>query len=70
MPKLTAKLVENLTDFGKYDDGDGLRLVIRKSEKAWILRYQLSGKRKEIGLGPYPRYGLKEARSRADTTGH
>ncbi|MNS83027.1 Prophage CP4-57 integrase [compost metagenome] len=67
MPKLTAKLLENLTDFGKYDDGDGLRLVIRKSGKAWVLRYQLAGKRKEIGLGPYPRYGLKEARSRADT---
>lgn len=67
MPKLTAKQVENLTDFGKYDDGDGLRLVIRKSGKAWVLRYQLAGKRKEIGLGPYPRYGLKEARSRADT---
>lgn len=31
MPKLTAKLVENLKDYGKYDDGDGLRLVIRKS---------------------------------------
>ncbi|EPJ8753489.1 MULTISPECIES: Arm DNA-binding domain-containing protein [Pseudomonas] len=67
MPKLTAKQVETLTDFGKYDDGDGLRLVIRKSGKAWVLRYQLAGKRKEIGLGPYPRYGLKEARSRADT---
>lgn len=66
MPKLTAKLLETLTDFGKYDDGDGLRLVIRQSGKAWVLRYQLAGKRKEIGLGPYPRYGLKEARSRAD----
>ncbi|WP_196996646.1 tyrosine-type recombinase/integrase [Pseudomonas putida] len=67
MPKLTAKLIENLKDYGKYDDGDGLRLVIRKSGKAWVLRYQLAGKRKEIGLGPYPHYGLKEARSRADT---
>lgn len=67
MPKLTAKSIENLKDYGKYDDGDGLRLVIRKSGKAWVLRYQLAGKRKEIGLGPYPHYGLKEARSRADT---
>ena len=69
MPKLTSKLIENLKDYGKYDDGDGLRLVIRKSGKAWVLRYQLAGKRKEIGLGPYPHYGLKEARSRADTHG-
>ncbi|WP_249673332.1 Arm DNA-binding domain-containing protein [Pseudomonas abieticivorans] len=43
-----------------------MRLIIRQSGKAWVLRYQLAGERKEIGLGPYSRYGLKEARSRAD----
>ncbi|WP_205884626.1 DUF4102 domain-containing protein [Pseudomonas extremaustralis] len=37
MSKLTAKQVENLTDPGTYEDGGGLRLVIKDSgRKFWV----------------------------------
>lgn len=63
MGKLTAKQIENLTDPGTYEDGDGLRLLIKPSgKKYWVLRFQLAGKRREMGLGTYPATGLKEAR--------
>lgn len=63
MGKLTAKQIENLTTPGTYEDGDGLRLLIKANgKKYWVLRFQLSGKRREMGLGTYPAIGLKEAR--------
>jgi integrase len=61
--KLTAKQIENLTTAGTYEDGDGLRLLIKPNgKKYWVLRFQLAGKRREMGLGTYPAVGLKEAR--------
>jgi integrase len=61
--KLTVKIVENLTAPGTYEDGDGLRLVVKSSgRKSWVLRYQLNGRRREAGLGAYPAVGLKDAR--------
>lgn len=63
MSKLTAREVENLTEPGKYEDGDGLRLEVKQSgSKSWILRFQLHGKRREMGLGRYPDVSLKQAR--------
>ena len=63
MGKLTAKQIENLTTAGTYEDGDGLRLLIKPNgKKYWVLRFQLAGKRREMGLGTYPAVGLKEAR--------
>lgn len=63
MGKLTAKQIANLTTPGTYEDGDGLRLQIKPNgKKYWVLRFQLSGKRREMGLGSYPATGLKEAR--------
>lgn len=63
MGKLTAKEVENITAAGKYDDGDGLRLVVGASgAKKWVLRYQLHGKRREMGLGSLGDVSLKQAR--------
>ncbi|MGP4922652.1 MULTISPECIES: tyrosine-type recombinase/integrase [Pseudomonas] len=63
MGKLTAKQVENLTTAGTYEDGDGLRLLVKPNgKKYWVLRFQLAGKRREMGLGTYPATGLKEAR--------
>ena len=50
-PKLTARRVETAQP-GTYDDGRGLRLVVRPSgARSWILRYQLNGKRRDMGLG-------------------
>ena len=66
MGKLTAKVVENLTTKGKYEDGEGLRLVIKDSgRKSWVFRYQVANKRREKGLGSYPAVSLKDARLKA-----
>ena len=51
---------------GRHSDGDGLQLVVSETgRKKWVLRYQVSGVRKDKGLGAYPAIGLKEARNRA-----
>jgi len=61
--KLNAKQVESLTEPGTYEDGDGLRLVVKASGgKSWVLRFQLNGKRREMGLGSFPEVSLKAAR--------
>ncbi|MDO8698156.1 MAG: Arm DNA-binding domain-containing protein, partial [Pseudomonas sp.] len=63
MGKLSQKQIDNLNSPGTYEDGDGLRLVIKPTgKKSWVLRFQLSGKRREMGLGSYPKLGLKAAR--------
>jgi integrase len=51
---------------GRHSDGDGLHLVVSETgRKKWVLRYQVSGVRKDRGLGAYPAVGLKDARHRA-----
>ncbi|WP_455231502.1 tyrosine-type recombinase/integrase [Geopseudomonas aromaticivorans] len=63
MGKLNPKQVENLTEPGTYEDGDGLRLSVKATgRKSWLLRYQINGKRREMGLGSFPEVGLKAAR--------
>lgn len=63
MGKLNSKQVENLAEPSTYEDGDGLRLVVKTSgRKSWVLRFQLNGKRREMGLGSFPDVGLKAAR--------
>lgn len=63
MGKLNPKQVENLTEPGTYEDGDGLRLMVKPSgRKSWLLRFQLAGRRREMGLGAYPEVSLKNAR--------
>ena len=60
---LNAKQVETLTKAGKHYDGDGLYLLVSKAGgKSWVYRYQLNGKRREMGLGAYPAATLKAAR--------
>ncbi|WP_248799908.1 tyrosine-type recombinase/integrase [Pseudomonas sp. MWU13-2105] len=66
MGKLNTKQIENLSEPGTYEDGDGLRLVVKASgKKSWVLRYQLAGTRREMGLGGFPDVKLKDARSEA-----
>lgn len=51
---------------GKYADGQGLWLVKRnKNAGKWILRITVFGKRREMGLGPWPDVSIAEARTRA-----
>ena len=50
---------------GRHVDGDGLMLVVRASgKKSWLLRYQINGVRRDMGLGSYPEISLKEARQK------
>jgi len=63
---LTSIQFKNLSKPGKYSDGHGLYLNIRNGgTKSWIYRYQLNGKRKEVGLGAIRVISLKEAREQA-----
>jgi integrase len=49
-----------------HGDGDGLYMQItRAGVRSWILRFQLDGRRRHMGLGPFPDVSLAEARQRA-----
>src|SRR4030081_504703 len=43
-------------------DGDGRE---KPGAKSWGVRFQLAGKRRDMGLGPYPDISLAAARQRA-----
>jgi integrase len=61
---LTARRVETAKE-GRYYDENGLFLLVRKTgAKSWVFRYQLLGKRYDLGLGAYPAVGLAMARDR------
>lgn len=66
--KLSAVRVKTLKAPGKYEDGGGLRLVIKSGgTKCWVVRVSLSGNRIERGLGSYPDVSLDDAREAAAT---
>lgn len=51
---------------GYYLDGNGLYLQVSQTgSRSWILRYTLSGKTREMGLGSLSAFGLAQARERA-----
>ena len=51
---------------GKHSDGQGLWLVKRhKQAGKWMLRITVHGRRREMGLGPWPDVSIAEARERA-----
>jgi integrase len=50
---------------GRYRDADGLMLVATDSAGSWILRYQLNGRRRDMGLGSVKLLGLAQARELA-----
>lgn len=50
---------------GMHADGNGLYLAVTgKGAKSWIFRYQLGGKRREMGLGPVVALSGPEARAK------
>lgn len=62
---LTARKVET-AKAGRYTDGRGLMLVVKTSgARSWVLRYQVDGRRRDMGLGPWPEVTLAMARERA-----
>ena len=68
MKKLTALQVKHLSKPGRHRVDDGLYLRIQKGgSRQWVLRIVISGKRRDIGLGPYPAISLAQARTKAAT---
>jgi integrase len=62
---LNQMKAKNLTE-GKYADGQGLWLVKRgKAKGKWVLRLEVAGNRREMGLGRWPDVSIAEAREQA-----
>lgn len=56
MARLTARKVDH-AKAGRYTDGEGLMLYVSPSGgRSWVLRVQVSGRRREIGLGSVSAY--------------
>ena len=67
MAKLTALKVKSLKDSGRYGDGQGLYFNIAPGgSKSWVQRIVVDGKRRDLGLGGYPKIGLADARAAAN----
>lgn len=69
-----ARLVNKMSDVmaraakkpGRHSDGGGLYLNVSPSgSKSWLFMWAREGKRREMGLGPYPTVSLAKARSKA-----
>jgi len=67
--KLSATFVVKNTKVGRKNDGGGLYLqtaqVGERVTKAWLFRFKLNGRKREMGLGSVNTYSLAEARERA-----
>ena len=63
MASLSVGKLKALANPGRHGDGDGLYLNIAKGgSKSWILRAVIDDKRRDLGLGGYPKVSLAEAR--------
>ena len=70
MPKrliggLTARRAETQKAPGLFADGGGLYLAVTGGGKSWIFRYQVAGRRRDMGLGSADTFTLAEAREKA-----
>lgn len=64
--RLSQKEVVNKKHLGYYPDGGGLYLQVSESgSKSWLFRFVLSGKERQMGLGPFHTVTLAEARAAA-----
>jgi integrase len=62
---LTSVEVRNAKP-GRHADGGGLYLLVRPTgARSWLLRTQNAGKRRDLGLGPFPAVSLAQARAKA-----
>ena len=65
---LTAKKVERTNKPGRYRCGLVRGLLLQISEggtKSWVLRFELNGRERWMGLGSASEFSLKQARKRA-----
>ena len=70
MPKrliggLTARQAETRKTPGLFADGGGLYLAVTGGGKSWIFRYQVAGRRRDMGLGSADTFSLADAREKA-----
>jgi integrase len=64
--KLTAVEVEKGKGPAVLHDGGGLYLrVTNTGAKSWVFRYQIGGKRRDMGFGSFPQISLRDAREKA-----
>ena len=64
--KLSAVEVTKAKGPAVLHDGGGLYLrVSAAGAKSWVFRFQLDGKRRDMGLGPFPDISLADARGKA-----
>jgi integrase len=64
--KLSAVEVTKAKGPAVLHDGGGLYLrVSTTGAKSWVFRFQLDGKRRDMGLGPFPDISLADARAKA-----
>ena len=64
--KLNVAGLGKLTQPGRYGDGNGLYLQISNVHtKSWVLRYQLAGRSREMGLGSLTDVSLQQAREKS-----
>jgi integrase len=64
--KLTPMKIAKLQKTGRYGDGGGLWLQVSQwGTKAWLFRYMLDGRAREMGFGPSHTVTLAEAREKA-----
>ncbi|MBK1643586.1 integrase [Thiocapsa imhoffii] len=65
MAKLTARTITTAKP-GRHSDGGGLLLQVSPTGvRKWILRYQISGRRRDLVMGHYPEVTLAAARAKA-----
>src|SRR5215207_9010773 len=64
---LTARQVATIKRPGFHAAGGvpGLMLQVTPGGRSWVYRYQVAGKRRNMGLGSVDDFGLAEARERA-----
>lgn len=62
--RLTHRAVETARA-GTHEDGDGLRLVVSPNgSRRWVFRFQMNGRRRDMGFGPWPEVSLSAAREK------
>ncbi|MFP6743133.1 MAG: integrase arm-type DNA-binding domain-containing protein [Alphaproteobacteria bacterium] len=64
--RLSTRIDATTTKQGRYADGDGLYLQVSSFDtKAWLFRFTLNGKARQMGLGSVRTVSLAEARDTA-----
>ena len=64
---LTAQQAKHVDKPGRHHDSRGLYLnIARGGSRSWVQRITVDGRRRDIGLGPFPTVSLAQARRKAE----